>query len=260
MKTTLRESRILVTGAAAGIGRALGEALADRGAALALVDRDKAVVEFAAALSKMGGRAEAVVADLAATGAAALAVDEAWTALGGIDALVNVAGVYPVTPALDLEEAEWDRVLAINLKAPFFMARRFAERIVGDRRRGRIVNVGSTASRVARPGIAHYGASKAGLNQLTRILAVEWAPHGILVNAVLPGVIETDRVRAHHGSSAGRREAATKRARIPLDRFGTTSDVVGMVLFLLSSAADYCTGALFTVDGGFSLGIPADAE
>lgn len=261
MPTSFRSSRVLITGAASGIGRALAETLAAEGASLALLDKDLRVAELAMALSKGDGRrVVSVVADLAAPGAARRSVDEAWDGLGGLDGLVNVAGIYPVTPALDLDEDEWDRVLGINLRAPFFCAQRFAGRLIAEGRRGRVVNVGSTASRLARVGIAHYGASKAGLNQLTRVLAVEWAPHGILVNAVLPGVIETERTRIHNRSEAARKEAVAKMARIPLRRFGSADNVVEMVLFLLSPRADYCTGALFTVDGGFTLGIPADAE
>jgi NAD(P)-dependent dehydrogenase (short-subunit alcohol dehydrogenase family) len=252
MPDPLQINRIAVTGAAAGIGRALCVALVGRGAAVATIDRDPAIREI---VWPAGAGVAAIQADLSTAAGTERAMAEAWAALGGLDALVNVAGIYPVTPALELDEAEWDRVLATNLKAPFFCSRALARRLIEAGRGGRIVNVSSTASTLARPSIAHYGASKAGLNQLTRVLALEWAPHGILVNAVLPGVIETERVLAHARSAEGEAETAAKMARIPLRRFGTPAEVVELCLFLLTGA-DYCTGALFTVDGGYGLGIP----
>ena len=257
MPDPLEGRRIAVTGAAAGIGRALAAALLGRGAAVAMIDSDPGICGMAAGAGAGAGagRAVGIEADLSAAGRAERAVGLAWDGLGGLDALVNVAGIYPVTPALDLTEAEWDRVLDVNLKAPFLCSRALASRLVAAKRGGRILNVGSTAGTLARPGIAHYAASKAGLNQLTRVLAVEWAPHGILVNAVLPGVIETDRVLAHNAAPGGHDEAAAKMARVPLGRFGTPAEVVEMCLFLLAGAG-YCTGALFTVDGGYGLGIP----
>lgn len=252
MADRIEGQRIAITGAAAGIGRGLANALLARGAAVAMIDRDPAVRDLASGAS---GRATAVVADLSAPGASERAIGEAWDGLGGLDALANVAGIYPVTPALDTGEEEWDRVLDLNLKAPFFCSRALAARLIRDGRGGRIVNLGSTAGTLCRPGIGHYAASKAGLNQITRVLALEWAPHGILVNAVVPGVIETERVLAYNVSPDGRDEAAAKLSRVPLGRFGTPAEVVEVCLFLLGGA-DYCTGSLFTVDGGYSLGLP----
>jgi NAD(P)-dependent dehydrogenase (short-subunit alcohol dehydrogenase family) len=152
---------------------------------------------------------------------------------------------------------EWDAVLAVNLRAPFLLTQVVARGMIADGDGGSIVNVSSTASRLARPGIAHYGASKAALNQLTAVTAVELAPHGIRVNAVLPGVVGTERVHANAASGAGRLEHETKLARIPLARLAEPAEIVSVIVFLLSPEAAYCTGALFTVDGGFTLGIPS---
>jgi 2-keto-3-deoxy-L-fuconate dehydrogenase len=129
--------------------------------------------------------------------------------------------------------------------------------MIADGVAGSIVNISSTSSRLARPGIAHYGASKAGLNQLTAVAAVELAPHGIRVNAILPGVIGTERAQASLATEQGRAEHAAKLARIPLARVGTPAEIVSLALFLLSPESSYCTGALFTADGGFTLGIPS---
>jgi NAD(P)-dependent dehydrogenase (short-subunit alcohol dehydrogenase family) len=148
-------------------------------------------------------------------------------------------------------------VMAVNLRGPFLVTQVVARHMIADGGGGSIVNISSTSSRLARPGIAHYGASKAGLNQLTAVAAVELAPHGIRVNAILPGVIGTERVEATAvESDDARAEHAAKLARIPLARVGEPAEVVGVALFLLSPESSYCTGALFTADGGFTLGIP----
>ncbi len=255
-KTRFRDQAVLVTGAGSGIGRALAARLAAEGARVVLADRAADAAEAVAAEIGAGGaEALAVAADVrrkADIDAMIAAVEKAF---GRIDALVSCAGIYPNTPLFSLSEAEWDEVLDTNLKAPFLCAQAAARSMIAKQVPGRIVNVSSTASVLARPGIAHYGASKAGLNQLTRVLAVELAPHGILVNAVCPGVIETERVLEQAATPEGRAEAETKRARIPLGRFGSPDDVVSLILYLLSPEAGYCTGGLFTVDGGFTLGI-----
>lgn len=254
----LTDRAVVVTGAASGIGRALAEALARRRAPVVLCDVDAAGVEAAAGtIAADGGQAWSVAADVTQAADVERMVERARRDAGPLGGLVNCAGIYPNTPFLDVSVKEWDAVLAVNLRAPFLVTQAVARRMIADGGGGSIVNVSSTASRLARPGIAHYGASKAALNQLTAVTAVELAPHGIRVNAVLPGVVGTERVYANAASGAGRVEHETKLARIPLGRLAEPAEVVNVVLFLLSPEAAYCTGALFTVDGGFTLGIPS---
>ncbi|MCG8693536.1 MAG: SDR family oxidoreductase [Minwuiales bacterium] len=230
------DTAILVTGAASGIGREIAAALTDRGANVLASDRTDTDL-----------RVPEQIDALATT---------AFDRFGKLDGLVNCAGIYPVTPFLDMSVEEWDAVLETNLRAPFLLTQAVARRMVEAGTGGSIVNISSTASTLARPGVAHYGASKAGLNQLTRVLAVELAPHDIRVNAVLPGVIGTERVLDAMADPAVRQENDAKLARIPLGRLGEPRELIPLTLFLLSADSSYCTGGLYTVDGGFTLGMP----
>lgn len=210
---------VLVTGAASGIGRAIAQELGRRETPVVLCDIDGAGLEKAR--GAVAGTAWGVRGDVTNPGDVERMVAEARRAAGPIGGLVNCAGIYPVTPLLELSADEWDRVLAVNLRAPFLVTQAAARLMIADGVAGSIVNISSTSSRLARPGVAHYGASKAGLNQLTAVAAVELAPHGIRVNAILPGVIGTERVEATAVSGDDARvEHAAKLARIPLARVG----------------------------------------
>ncbi|HMH51436.1 MAG TPA: SDR family oxidoreductase [Candidatus Acidoferrum sp.] len=250
-----RSRAVVVTGAASGIGRALSEELGRRGTPVVLCDVDAPGLDTTR--QKINGAAWTLTADVTNREDVDRMTTEARRLAGPIGGLVNCAGIYPVTPLLDLAVDEWDRVMAVNLRGPFLVTQAVARGMIADGGGGSIVNISSTSSRLARPGIAHYGASKAGLNQLTAVAAVELAPHGIRVNAILPGVIGTERVQATAaGGDDARAEHAAKLARIPMSRVGDPMEVVSVALFLLSPESSYCTGALFTADGGFTLGIP----
>jgi NAD(P)-dependent dehydrogenase (short-subunit alcohol dehydrogenase family) len=244
--------RVLVTGGAAGIGLAISRKLRSLGTVVIMCDSDLPALHAAVrGLSGKDQQAIAVPGDVTDTATIARVAEAA----GALDGLVNCAGIYPVTNLLDLSADEWDRVLSLNLRTPFLLTQAVARRMIAEKRGGSIVNISSTASLLARPGISHYGASKAGLNQLTRNMAVELASHGIRVNAILPGVIETETVKATLTTPAVIAEMTAKQARIPMGRLGMPEEIAELAAFLLSPASSYSTGGLFTADGGFSLGI-----
>jgi NAD(P)-dependent dehydrogenase (short-subunit alcohol dehydrogenase family) len=244
----LAERRALVTGGGSGIGHATAELLAEAGAAVCLLDRRADAVTEAAA--KLGtGR---VTADVADPASAAAGVRAATEALGGpIDVLVNAAGIYRIAPLVDLQTEEWDEVMDTNLRGSFLVAREVVRGLLAAGRGGAVVNVSSIAGLIAdgTEPAAHYNASKAGVIALTKQMAIEWAPHGIRVNAVCPGLIDTPMLRMMDDPQAGR---AYLDARVPLRRLGRASEVARVILFLASDAASYVTGVAVPVDGGLT--------
>jgi NAD(P)-dependent dehydrogenase (short-subunit alcohol dehydrogenase family) len=165
---------------------------------------------------------------------------------GRLDGLINASGVYHVAAAVDLDDEAWERTIDINLTGAFRMARA-AGRLMLGQRSGRIVTVASVSSAVANPRYAAYAASKAGIAHLTRVLAVEWAPYGVTVNALGPAATPTPLARPIFDDPA-QREAAL--SRIPMGRFGAPEDLVGATIFLLSAASAFMTGQILFVDGG----------
>lgn len=243
--------RALVTGGASGIGRATAELLLERGAAVALLDRDPEAVEEAGTAMRATA---AVSADVRDPGAVGAAVRQAAERLGGAaDVLVNAAGIYRVCRAADLDETAWNEVLDTNLRGTFLVAQEFRRQLRASPPSSTdqmcVVNMASTAAMVADPAepAAHYNASKAGVVALTKQLAVEWAPDGVRVNAVAPGVIDTPMLRMMDDPEAGR---AYLDARVPLRRLGRADEVAEVIVFLASTRASYITGATVVVDGG----------
>lgn len=169
---------------------------------------------------------------------------------GRLDLLVNNAGVLLRKPALDITRDEWQNVIDINLTGTFFMSQQMGRHLIGTQRKGSIISIASTHGIVGIGGIAAYGISKAGISHMTRMLAIEWASHGIRVNAIAPGSTETPTRRKSLGADPERRQMMIE--RIPFKRFCTEADVAGMASYLASPAADYVTGQTMLVDGGLT--------
>ena len=238
----------VVTGAARGIGKGIAETLAAEGAAIALVDianLDQAEATRRA-IEGSGGRAIVVEADVTRLDSVESMARRVGEALGDIAVLVNNAGIVSRQPILEDSVENWDRVLRTNLYGCFHCCRAIAPGMVA-RGAGKIVNICSLMSEVGRPGIAPYTAAKGGLKLLTRALCAELGPHNIQVNGIGPGYIATDLtadLRADAGFDAWVRQ------RAPAGRWGTTDDLVGALLFLVSAASDYVNGQIVYVDGG----------
>jgi NAD(P)-dependent dehydrogenase (short-subunit alcohol dehydrogenase family) len=238
----------LVTGASRGIGRAIALGLAAAGVDVAVgYHRNRgAAEEVARAVGAAGQRAAVVEADVAQVDAGARLVDGTVEALGGLHVLVNNAGGNTRTPFLEIGSAELEAMLALNLLGPFRVAQAAARHMVRSGG-GRIVNVASISASVAYPGLSHYQAAKAGIAMLTRGMALELAAANVTVNAVAPGLIETDLTAANLADPDVR---ARRTARVPMGRLGRPEDVVGAVLYLVSDAAAWVTGTTVVVDGG----------
>jgi NAD(P)-dependent dehydrogenase (short-subunit alcohol dehydrogenase family) len=237
----------IVTGASSGIGRHLALLLAAAGAKVALAARrvDR-LAEAAREIEAAGGQGWPIACDVTRSDSVAAAVAETETKLGSPTILVNNAGVVVAKPVLQHTAEEWDYVLDTNLKGAWLMAREFAQHLVDRQRPGRIVNIASVLGVRTIARLPSYTAAKAGLIHLTHVLAMELARHGILVNALAPGYVETDFNREFFRSEAGKK----LEARVPLQRIGRPDDLDGAMLLLASPAGAYITGAVIAVDGG----------
>ncbi|MBA4790394.1 MAG: glucose 1-dehydrogenase [Pseudomonadota bacterium] len=237
----------LVTGASQGLGAHFAQVLAASGAKVAVAARKRADCEaLADRITAAGGTALAVTLDVTDRLSAEAAVDSVVQAFGRLDILVNNAGVTSTKPLLDEEEAVWDRIMDTNLKGAFLMGQSAARAMAGDGKGGAIVNVASILGHRVAGQVAAYATSKAGLVQLTKSMALEWARHKVRANALCPGYVETDINRDFFASEAG--SALVK--RIPYRRLGQMTDLDGPLLFLCSDASAYVTGTSVVVDGG----------
>jgi NAD(P)-dependent dehydrogenase (short-subunit alcohol dehydrogenase family) len=237
----------IVTGAARGIGFSVAWAFAREGAAVAIADVNEAGAKLAAeTLQKAGARSLAVAVDVADPASVAAMVAAVLEAYGRIDLLMNNAGVGGNTPFLETSLAEWNKIIGINLTGAFMVAQAVA-REMAKRAGGKIVNTASLSGQRGGNGRAAYGSAKAGLELLTKVMAVELAPYNINVNAIAPGAIETEMAKFAHDQAT----RAAYNYLIPMTRYGTPEEIADAAVFLCSDESRYVQGHTLNVDGGF---------
>jgi glucose 1-dehydrogenase len=246
------ENRVaLVTGSSSGIGQTIAVKLAQAGANLIInyAGHSEGARETLAQVEAAGARGIVVQADVSKLAELQTLIDQGWKAFGSVDILVNNAGMEKKAEFWDVAEEDYDRILGVNLKGPFFLTQAFVRRLRSVKKPGRIINISSVHEDVAFPGFANYCASKGGLRMLMRTLAVELGPERFTVNNVAPGAISTPMNKS---LLENKPKLDALLANIPLGRLGSTDDVADLVVFLASDAAAYVNGSTFTVDGGLS--------
>lgn len=242
----LREKRVLITGGASGIGEATAARFLDEGSVVCVLDCDPSGLErISVELPGLSGTVRADVADMSEVRAA---VDEAVLILGGVDVLINNAGISIRHDFLDITPEEWDRVIAVNLTGNFYVAQTVARHMMGAQG-GVILNTASTNGTLGYPFYADYNASKAGVIAVTRAMALELAPK-VRVNAVAPGYVLTPMQRSEYSDEM----LAEVNGKLPLGRHASPEEVAGLFAFLTSDDAAYLTGHIYVIDGGETAG------
>jgi NAD(P)-dependent dehydrogenase (short-subunit alcohol dehydrogenase family) len=243
----LNQKHALVTGASSGLGRHFAGVLAAAGSLVTVAARrEEALAETVQAIRATAAQAHSVRMDVTDAGSIEQAFASAEAAFGPVSVLINNAGITGTKPALEVAEQEWSTIIDTNLKGSWLAAQHAARRMLHHRIGGSIVNIASIVGLRVAGGVAPYAISKAGVVQMTKVLALEWARHGIRVNALAPGYIETDMNDAFFATDAGK---ALIR-RIPQRRLGVAAELDGPLLMLASDAGSYMTGSVVAVDGG----------
>jgi glucose 1-dehydrogenase len=246
------ENRVaLVTGSSSGIGQAIAVKLAQAGAKLVInyAGHREGAEETLKQVEAAGARGIFVQGDVSKLADLQTLIDQGWEAFGSVDILVNNAGMEKKADFWDVTEDDYNRVLGVNLKGPFFLTQAFVRRLRAAKKPGRIINISSVHEDMAFPGFTSYCTSKGGMRMLMRSLAVELGPEGFTINNVAPGAISTPM---NTSLLDDKPKLNALLANIPLGRLGTTDDVADLVTFLASDAAAYVNGSTFTVDGGLS--------
>ena len=241
----------IVTGASRGLGEAMAFALAGAGADLAIFGREQNTIDDAAQRlqNATGRKIMPLVADVGSVKELEAGVQSVAKEFGQIDILLNNAGINKRIPAMEISEDDWDAVIDVNLKGAFFMSRECAK-VMAPRRSGKIITILSLTSFMGLPTVVPYSAAKGGMNQLTKLMAVEWAEHNIQVNGIAPGYFRTaltEPVRADH-----RNDWVLNRT--PAGRWGEPIELNGAVIYLSSNASNFVTGQILYIDGGFTSG------
>jgi len=245
----LRGKSGIVTGGGTGLGKAIATALVQAGAEVLIVGRRKEVLEKTAMeLGNFSGKVAFFSADLSQMTEIPKVANETLKEFGKIDFLFNNAGTIRRVPCEDYSEADWDTVLEINLKGPFFLAQAVARTMIADRRTGSIVNTSSLVAFIGGKWIPAYAASKGGINQVTKTMANDWAKYGIRVNAIALGYFITDLTEPLRQN---KERYAELLSRIPLRRWGNPEEIGGMAVYLASDASTYVTGQTLIIDGGW---------
>jgi 2-dehydro-3-deoxy-D-gluconate 5-dehydrogenase len=244
---SLEGKSAIITGANTGLGQGMAVALAEAGADICLVGRSQPT-ETLERLSDTGCKVHSILADLGSAEGVDSIVSETKSALGSVDILVNNAGIIKRNDSIDFTFDEWDSVMNVNLRTLFFLSQSVAREMIAAGKGGKIINIASMLSFQGGIRVPSYTASKSGVAGLTKILANEWARHGINVNAIAPGYFATNNTAALQADETRNTEIL---GRIPAGRWGKPSDLGGAAVFLSSSASDYVQGITLPVDGGW---------
>lgn len=240
----------IVTGGSKGLGRTMALGLGAAGAKVVVVSRTKQLIEETAdEIIKQGGEAIAVPADVKDAQSITNVIDETIGKFDRVDILVNNAGIAPLKSAIEISDEEWNDVLDTNLKSMFFAVRAIGPILI-EQKGGKIINIGSVLGKVASNSALHYCVSKAGIIQMTRALAFEWAPFNINVNCIAPGYFETEMT---HDMQENEKQMKYLNLKIPFKRLGRPEEIAGTAIFLASDASSYITGETIFVDGGYSI-------
>jgi len=243
----IRDQHVLVTGGSSGLGRHFARFVAGNGAKVTLAARRAEALESAVAeIGAAGGKAKSVILDVTSVDSVSRAMEQAESGFGPIHAVINNAGVTATKPALEQDERAWDSVIDTNLKGVWLVAQAAARRMVENKVKGSVVNIASILGLRVAGAVAPYAISKAGVIQMTKALALEWARYGIRVNALAPGYFVTELNDDFFESNAGK---ALIR-RVPQRRLGQLEELDGPLLLLVSNAGSFMTGSVVTVDGG----------
>ncbi len=247
----LQNRAAIVTGSSSGIGQAIAVKLAQEGANLVIdyIGHPEGANETLKQVEAAGAKGIIVQADVSKLEAVQNLVEQGWSAFNSLDILVNNAGMEKKADFTDVTEADYDKVLGVNLKGPFFLTQAFVRRLKSAGKKGRILNISSVHEDMAFPGFSTYCVSKGGVRMLMRDLAVELGPQGFTINNIAPGAIDTP---INTSLLADKPKLDALLANIPLGRLGSTDDVANLVAFLASDEAAYINGATFTIDGGLS--------